>query len=61
MELENVILSEVSQVQKAKMSHVFSHMWNTDLIQIQQYYEKQIMLRRSHIQEGEGKRRKLRR
>jgi hypothetical protein len=31
MEQENIILSEVSQVQKAR-SHVFSHMWNTDLI-----------------------------
>jgi hypothetical protein len=39
MELENIILSEVSQVQKAK-SYVFSNMWNIDLIQIQQYYEK---------------------
>jgi hypothetical protein len=38
MELENIILSEVSQVQKAKL-HVLSLMWNTDLIQIQQYYE----------------------
>jgi hypothetical protein len=30
MELENIIVSEVSQVEKAK-SHM-SHMWNTDLI-----------------------------
>jgi hypothetical protein len=30
-------------------------MWNKDLIQIQQYYEKQVTLR-----EGEGKRRNLR-
>jgi hypothetical protein len=36
-------------------------MWNIDLIQIQQYYEKQVMLRVGHIPEGEGKRRKLRR
>jgi hypothetical protein len=48
MELENIILSEVSQVQKAK-SHVPSQMWNIDLIQIHQYYEKQDMLRRGHI------------
>jgi hypothetical protein len=34
---------------------------NLDLIQIQQYYEKQAMLRGVHIQEGESKRRKLRR
>jgi hypothetical protein len=36
-------------------------MWNIDLIQIQQYYEKQIILRGGHIQEEEGKRRRLRR
>jgi hypothetical protein len=51
MELENIILSEVSQVQKAK-THVFSYMWNIGLIQIQQYYEKHITLRGGHIQEG---------
>jgi hypothetical protein len=39
MELENIILSEVSQTQKAKSLHVLSHMWNIDLIQMQQYYE----------------------
>jgi hypothetical protein len=27
--------------------HVFSHMWNIELIKIQQYYEKQVMLRKS--------------
>jgi hypothetical protein len=26
-------------------------MWNIDLIQIQQYYEKQVILREGHIQE----------
>jgi hypothetical protein len=52
MELENVILSEVSQDQKVK-SHMFSHMWNIDLIQIQQYYEQQVTLREGHIREGE--------
>jgi hypothetical protein len=31
--------------------YVFSHMWNIELMQIQQYYEKQVMLRRDHIQE----------
>jgi hypothetical protein len=41
--------------------HVFSHMWNTDPIQTQQYYEKQVTLRGGHICEREGKRRKLRR
>jgi hypothetical protein len=59
MELENIILSEVSQVQRAK-GYVFSHTWNIDLIQTQQYYEKQVMLRRGHIQERNYKRRKSR-
>jgi hypothetical protein len=36
-------------------------MWNIDIIQIQQYYEKQATLKGGHIREGEGKRRKLRR
>jgi hypothetical protein len=35
-------------------------MWNIDLIQMQQYYEKQVKLRGGHIQEGKGKRKKLR-
>jgi hypothetical protein len=48
IELKNIILSEVSQVQKAKMLHVFSHIENTELIQIQQYYVKQVMLRGGH-------------
>jgi hypothetical protein len=39
MELENSILSEVSQAQKSKNLHVLSHMWNIDLKQMQQYYE----------------------
>jgi hypothetical protein len=33
-------------------------MWNISLIEIQQYYEKQAMLRRGHTR-GDGKRRKL--
>jgi hypothetical protein len=37
IELENIILSEVSQAQKAKKSHVLSHMQTLDLGQIQQY------------------------
>jgi hypothetical protein len=48
MELENIILSEVSPVKKAK-NHIFSHMWNVDLIQIWQYYKKQVTLRGCHI------------
>jgi hypothetical protein len=35
VELDNIILSEVSQVQIDKWSHIFSHMWKTDTIQIQ--------------------------
>jgi hypothetical protein len=35
MELENIILSEVSQAQKAKKSHVLPHMWIIDLKQMQ--------------------------
>jgi hypothetical protein len=34
MELENIILSEFSQVQKVK-SHVFFHMWDRGPIQLQ--------------------------
>jgi hypothetical protein len=31
-------------------------MWNIDLIQMQKYYAKQVMLRGDHTQESEGKR-----
>jgi hypothetical protein len=42
MELRNIILSEVSQVQKAK-SRMFSVVCGiTDQIQTHQYYEKQV-------------------
>jgi hypothetical protein len=34
MELENIILSEVSRFRKPKAAY-FSHMWNIDPIQIQ--------------------------
>jgi hypothetical protein len=44
MELGNIILSEDSQVQKAK-----SHVFYVDLLQIQQCYEKQVTLRGGHI------------
>jgi hypothetical protein len=40
--------------------HAFSHMWTINLIQIQQYYEKQVTQRGGHIGVREGKRRKLR-
>jgi hypothetical protein len=36
-------------------------MWNIDLIQMQQYYEKQFTLRGGHSGEGDGERRKIRR
>jgi hypothetical protein len=55
MELSNIILSEVSQVPKAK-SHMFSFI--CDPIQIQQYYEEQVTLTGGHIWQKEGKRRK---
>jgi hypothetical protein len=62
MELENIILSEVRQIQKAK-SCMFSpcHMWNISQLPIQQYYETLVTLRRGHILEEEDKRKKLRR
>jgi hypothetical protein len=61
MELENIILSEVSQAQKTK-GRMFSLI---SRIQIQykykQYYEKQLTLRGGHIRERKGKRKKLKR
>jgi hypothetical protein len=60
MDLENIILSEVSQVQKAK-DHMFSLIWGVqDQYKYKQYYERKATLREGHIQEGEDKRRKLR-
>jgi hypothetical protein len=54
-------LNEDNRIQTAK-GHMFSsHMWNIDLIQIQQYSEKQVTLRGGHIREREDKRRKIRR
>jgi hypothetical protein len=38
MELDNTILSKVSQAKKAKKSHVFPHMQALDLKQMQYYY-----------------------
>jgi hypothetical protein len=52
MELENIILSEVSQTQKAKRPYFPSHMWSIDLIQMQQYYETLVTLRGGHVWEG---------
>jgi hypothetical protein len=36
MELENIILSKVSQAQKTKKPYVFTNMWTLDLGQMQQ-------------------------
>jgi hypothetical protein len=36
IELENIILSEGSQVQKTKGCVFFSHVWNIELLQIQE-------------------------
>jgi hypothetical protein len=52
MELENIILSEVSQAQKAKKSHVLPHMQIIDLKQMQQYYWTWVILRGDHTQEA---------
>jgi hypothetical protein len=46
--MENIILSEVSLVQKAKAACSLSYV-KTDLTRIQQYNEKQAMLRGGHI------------
>jgi hypothetical protein len=43
MEVANIILSKVSQIQKAK-GHMFSLMCGIQA-QYKQYYEKQVMLR----------------
>jgi hypothetical protein len=45
-----IILSEVSQAQKAKSGMFSLKLWNIDLIQMQQYYEKQVTLRGGHAQ-----------
>jgi hypothetical protein len=55
MELENIILSEINQLQKAKGHIFFSHMWNIDLKQMQQYYEKQVILREVTYKKGRVK------
>jgi hypothetical protein len=53
MELENIISSEVSQVQKVN-SHMSSLMC-VHPIQLKQYYEKQVILRGGHIKKGRVK------
>jgi hypothetical protein len=61
MEIENIILSEVSQVQKAKGCLLSLICGKQTQFKNKPYYEKYIMLRGVHIQDREGKRRKLRR
>jgi hypothetical protein len=51
MELKNIILSEVSQTQKAK-SHVLSLICEKQTIQSQQYYETLVTLKGGHTWEG---------
>jgi hypothetical protein len=41
-----------NDMREGQKLHVFCHMCNIDLKQIQQYYEKQIMLKGGHIREG---------
>jgi hypothetical protein len=54
MEVENIILSEVSQAQKAK-SQMFSLTWNIGLTQIQQCYETLVMLSGGRVCAGQEK------
>jgi hypothetical protein len=61
MEPENIILSEVTQVQKAK-DRMFSLICRIQTqYKYKQYYESQVTLTGGHICEREGKRSKLRR
>jgi hypothetical protein len=50
MGLQNTILSEVSQVQKAKCQCCLSYV-EYNLTQIQQYCEKQVTLKGGHIRD----------
>jgi hypothetical protein len=49
VELKDITLSEVNHAKKAKS--LLSHMWNTALIQMQQYHEKLVTLTEGYIQE----------
>jgi hypothetical protein len=44
-----IIFSEVKTWFRSQRPNVFSPKWIVDQKQIQQYYEKQVMLRGSHI------------
>jgi hypothetical protein len=48
MDLENIILSEVSQVQKAKSCMFSLICWVKTQYKYKQYYEKQVTLKGSH-------------
>jgi lauroyl/myristoyl acyltransferase len=50
MELENIILSEVSHAQKTKILYILPHMWTLDLGQMQQLFDL------GHTLQGEHKR-----
>jgi hypothetical protein len=54
MELKNIIFHEVKNLECQKL-HVFSHMWNIDLIQIWQFYEKDVTLRKVADERGRVK------
>jgi hypothetical protein len=48
MEMENIVLSEVSQAQKAK-GHMFSHICGLQIqFKYKQYYEKLVTLKGGH-------------
>jgi hypothetical protein len=53
MELETPLSEDM--VQKAKSCMFSSYIWNIDLVQILQYYEKWATLKGGHKQEREGK------
>jgi hypothetical protein len=48
MELENIILKMKLAILRRLKLHVLSQMWNTDLIQIEQYYKTLVTLRADH-------------
>jgi hypothetical protein len=61
MEVENIILCEVSHAQKTK-GHMFSLICGVqNQYKCKQYYEKLVMLMEGHRREREGKRKNLRR
>jgi hypothetical protein len=61
MELDYLGKIGQGQVKTGQKPRSFSLMWDLDLIQIQQYYKKWVMLREGHIKEKKSKKGKLRR